>query len=418
MKTIFYKLKNISLGFLTMILNLFFRRDKRIILFGAWMGSKFADNPRFLYQYIWNNKDKYDIKKAVWVTRNRSVYNDMKEMGYCVFMMNSVKSYYYHIKSGIHIICNIHSSGVYNGDIIGELSHGAIKIQLWHGVAIKASGHATNEFKKLSKLNSWNYRLKTHLYSNYWISHFITYAGGWDNPYYLVTSDENARVMKNCFNIKDDKFIMSSYPRWYSNNEFTRGETIIIDELKESRTKYKAIVLYLPTFRDGKDGYNKYIHPLKVEGIEDYIEQNNILWIEKAHNASTLGKINYDLYNYKQLDVDFDVDLVYDFVDLVITDYSSVSSDAIFKGIQTLYFVPDYDDFLTKDRGFVNDFDRYCPGYIVKSKDTLLYNLDMALKDTSFSNDQFNRYEETKKLLFGCKHRDMDDVALEIIKFK
>lgn len=418
MKTVCLKLRNIALGFLTLILNIFIRRDKKILLFGSWMGSKFADNPRFLYQHISQNKDVYGIKEIVWVTRNQMVYDEMKEMGYCVYMMHSIQSYYYHIKAGFHIICNIHSSGVFPGDIIGELSHGAIKVQLWHGVAIKASGHTTNVYKDLVKNMGWVEKIKLFLHSNNFINHYIMYPGGWDSPYYLVTSEENARVMKNCFEIKDEKLIMSSYPRWYPNNEYTRSETIIINKFTEFKKKYKAIILYLPTFRDGIEGYNKYIHPLKVKGILDYIGKNNILWVEKAHNASTFKMSDFSSINQMKLDMNFDIDLVYNYADLVITDYSSVSSDAIFKDIKTLYFVPDYDGFLNRDRGFVNIFELYCPGYIVKNTEKLLYYLDLALFGDYFDEDMKTRYKNTKELLFGYKQRSMNDIVLDILKIE
>ncbi len=54
----------------TLIVNLFIWRNKKVILFGSWMGDKFTDNPRFMFQYLHAHRDEYDIKKLVWVTRN------------------------------------------------------------------------------------------------------------------------------------------------------------------------------------------------------------------------------------------------------------------------------------------------------------------------------------------------------------
>lgn len=57
-------------------------KGKSIVLFGAWFGERIADNPRFLYQHLFDNKEKYGLTHVVWVTRKEEVYQLMDQMGY------------------------------------------------------------------------------------------------------------------------------------------------------------------------------------------------------------------------------------------------------------------------------------------------------------------------------------------------
>jgi len=57
MNGIISRLKNASVNLAVCVYGLFFKRDNKIILVGAWMGEKFADNSRFLFQYLTSHKE-------------------------------------------------------------------------------------------------------------------------------------------------------------------------------------------------------------------------------------------------------------------------------------------------------------------------------------------------------------------------
>ena len=143
------------------LLNLFIWRSKQIWLFGSWMGEKFADNSRFLFQYIDENKKTFGIKKVIWVTKNPDVLNELRLHGYECYLFNSKKSFYYHIKSGVHVICNSSASKRFCNDIRTNLSFGAKKIQLWHGVGIKAVGNLKSS-SRLGKISSFSLFLQRY----------------------------------------------------------------------------------------------------------------------------------------------------------------------------------------------------------------------------------------------------------------
>ena len=89
----------------TIFKNFGIRRDKNVVLIGAWMGLKFADNSRFLFQYLSENVNSLNLKKVIWITRNPEVKKTLDNMGYESFIVGSEESNYWHLKAGIHIVC-------------------------------------------------------------------------------------------------------------------------------------------------------------------------------------------------------------------------------------------------------------------------------------------------------------------------
>lgn len=341
-------IQNALINVLTMILNLFIWRSDKIWLFGAWMGTKFADNPRFLFQYLHENKEKYDIKKVVWVTRDKSLCREISAMGYECYMMHSVHSYYYHIRAKVHVICNMYAkTGSYLGDILGNLSSNAIKIQLWHGVGIKACGGlASNSIKK-------DYRNKT-------ISRILAsplfLPGGWKKKaYFLATSNENKRVAIYDHGYPENNIIIGIYPRLCDCQKNTNYEAEVLLQLQKAKRGGKRIVLNLPTFRE-KDAY---VEPMQIPDFASFLENNDILWIEKKHSADKNRKSFTSGNNIMGLPNWFDVNVLWKHIDLLVSDYSSATSDAIYNKTCTLDYCPDYEDYKTNDRGFVAPYGEY-----------------------------------------------------------
>ena len=118
-RPIYYLFMNI----ITALITIFIRRDKNTMLMGSWYGRRFGGNTRYLFQYLSENKEKYGLKKVIWVTREDTIYSELKKMGYNVYMMKSKESIYYHFKAGIHalnvnISTSTSTSKTVNGDIM------------------------------------------------------------------------------------------------------------------------------------------------------------------------------------------------------------------------------------------------------------------------------------------------------------
>lgn len=384
---------------IVMLFNIFIWRDKGVWLFGSWMGQKFSDNSRYLFQYLHENLEQYSLKKVVWVTNEQSVVEELSLLGYEVYPMKSIKGKYYHLKAGVHVICNSSANRNNQNDIDTYLSFGAIKIQLWHGVGIKAVGYMKNGIDD---------SIKQRIIDGF----LMPYGkpGMWGKSYHLATSRENERVAMLDFHVPQERIIIANYPRLCHCLKLLPEEQGVINGLKKARLTGVKIVLFLPTFRDSSSNY---VYPTSVDGFISFLHNKNILWVQKKHSADR----NLDLKdcdnNILNLDSSFDINCLYDFIDLLITDYSSASSDATFKGVLTLEYCPDYDYYKNEDRGFVSDFEKYHVGHLVKSPDNLINEIEKCLTRTE--NDR-REMQRVKNFLFDDHDEDYDQIVKSILK--
>ena len=397
----------------SVIYNIFKPRDKDVWLFGSWFGDRFSDNSRFLFQYLSDNKEKYGIKRVVWVTRNEELFNEMTLMGYEVYLMDSRESKRVHLTAGVHVICNSVDYGVHAGDILGRYSFKAKKVQLWHGVGIKAAFRWRNDEKKAS----FRQKLKYYLQDSRFCRKFFMYPGDWGNAFYLATSKEVARVRKIGLGLKDSQIITAVYPRFCDTPRLLSKEEEFISHVKDLKKNGKKIILHLPTYRDFEIDEEKNTYLAFSAKLLEWLKKNNVVLIDKPHAAANM--LLEDMETSDELiilDKEFDVNVLYSEIDALITDYSSASSDCIYRRLPVIYYIPDYDSFENGNRGFVNDFELYCPGPVSKDIDELIINLDKVYNGSFFDKDMSERYDRTIDLLFENRKPNMEDVVVSIVK--
>lgn len=385
------------INIIVIILNRFIRRDKNIVLIGSWMGQRFADNSRNLYDYLFRNREELNLKRVIWATDNDALIKEMAGHGYDVIKMHSLAGFYWHLRAGIHVVCNMYAkTGKYHGDIIGELSAGAVKIQLWHGVAVKACHYLvrSNESRTIKD------KVKSILYSKYFLGSSIFSPGFWRNRYQIATSPENARVTELDYGVCKKHIIEANYPRLNDDVYLFKREEEIIDILKEHK-KTKKIVMYCPTFREKKQNDSAYQNPIENKSFCDFLKENDILWVEKRHFASTYKFGNKKNENVFYVDSNFDLSILYRCFDLLITDYSSAASDCIYRNIPVVSFVPDYDDYLNNERGFVADYDSYYPGDKAMDVKQLEDAILQALSADYFTKVRLEEYKNCRSFLFA-----------------
>jgi len=55
-----------------------FPRDQSRWVFGAWNGTKFIDNPKYVFLHVLQNLPKV---KATWITRNKTLAKELRNKG-------------------------------------------------------------------------------------------------------------------------------------------------------------------------------------------------------------------------------------------------------------------------------------------------------------------------------------------------
>ncbi len=384
------------------------KRQNDIILFGAWFGEKFADNSRFLFQYLDKNKKELKLSHVVWVTRNETLCNQLTLMGYEAYMIGSEESTYYHKKAGMHILCNASSDR--NGskpDIQHELSFGAKRVNLWHGVGVvKGVGCDSLEYKRKKELRPLIYKIKEGLEKFKLYRLFVQEKGGWGDFYFLSPTPTTTKQFKRFSYIPEKNFIESLYPRTCSCIEHFSHEKEVITEMN----KYSAVILYLPTFRTGQ---NRFDFTSVANRLQNILLEHNILWIQKAHSASGVGKIGSADKNILSLNHDFDINVLIPHIDILITDYSSAASDARFFRKPVLFYVPDIDDYMNGENGVTEEAEELLSGPKFYDEEQLQLGIVESLKNPNSAKP--DNYEMIRSKYWG-KDKDMKQIWIDICK--
>lgn len=385
------------------------KRNYGIVLFGAWFGERFADTSRYLFQYLSENKTRYGLSHVVWVTRSKVVKEEITSLGYEAYMLDSGESVYFHKTAGTHIICNMADSGeLYAGDIMGHYSYGAKKVNLWHGVmAMKGVASASNEYKSKKKAHPIYCGLQEFLIKHSGIYRsFDNTKGGWGNCFYLSVTPAGTEILRKFFPLPKSHFIETGNPRVCGNVSYTNREKQFMNIIK----KYNKVILYLPTFRDPNSSFD---YSRFAESLQGFFEDKNVLWVQKAHSAASSATYAFEQNgNTVYLSSDFDINTIMQSISLLVTDFSSVAADAMYYYKPIVYYIPDYNEYLSKDRGFVIDPETVMMGpkafTLTELKDSIAYYLN-----SDFVPDI--NYRDTRSKYWG-PDKTMDEIWLDICK--
>lgn len=385
--------------------SLFWKRDDSIILFGSWFGQRFADNSRFLFQFLSEHKEELKLSKVVWVTRNSVICNDIKDLGYEAYLMDSEESIMYHKTAGIHIICNMSNDiSDKSNDILCRYSYGANKINLWHGVmSMKGVANASNEYKKKKEKHKRIYEINEFIYSHSSFYRSFFYGiGGWENCYYLSTTSAGTDILSLFFILPRNHYIEIGNPRVCYSPKVTDKESVIINKLRD----FSLVIVYLPTFRN-----NENVDYFFSFDYEKLLADNNILWIQKTHTASVGHPVNKkSSNNIIQLPSEFDINLIIPYVNVLVTDYSSVAADAMYYYKRLVYYMPDYDEYMKYDRGFIiNPKELICGNCFDNPRDLMSYIISLKnvfeyLPDEKYLNLR-NKYWGEETSMYQIWHK-------------
>lgn len=390
------------------IRSVFWKRRKDTVLFGAWFGDKFADNSRFLFQYLSENKDDFNLKHVVWVTRKEKVLKTLRDMGYECYLMDSQESIRYHKQAFMHIVCNsTANSNEFIPDIDIRYSFGAKRVNLWHGVGVvKGVGCASKEYKQRKENNKVLYALKEFMERFKLYRQFVTHVGGWGDFYFLSPTETDTKQFEKFSYVPRKNFIEALYPRTCPCPKMTDEEKNVLDIMN----KYDKVVMYLPTFRTGN---NKFDFSLVAENLKDTLAEENILWIQKAHSASNTV-LKEEIGNILNLSPDFDINVIMPYITMLITDYSSAASDARFFYKPVLFYVPDLDDYINGDNGVTENAEELLRGPQFFSIDELKDGLIKYINNPNSAKPR--DYDEIRYKYWG-RDMDMDEIWKRILSY-
>lgn len=345
-------------------------RKKNIWIFGNFKG--FIDNPKYLYEYISNNK--ISNLEIYWITRDKSLYNSFTSSNKNVLYYYSLKAVWISFRAGVSFLANGYS------DLNKLAAINSYIVHLWHGTPIKKI--------------YFDAELETKFYSFGKLNKFMTFLAEESTQFlnnkidlFLVSSEFELERMRKAFRISKDVFRITGVPRQDIIGGCENESLGIIDIFAEFNTTKGKNIVYAPTWRDRGWSSNQILH--FQQKFVDFLEEENLYFFIKRHPLTTIKEIeNWNIKECNRIKFignEMDINGIYQFVDIIITDFSSVMFDfGIFKR-PILFFITDLKDYGT-NRGFYDDIVDISNNKINENWEDLLYSLDNIDYSSQFIN--------------------------------
>lgn len=350
-------------------------RSKKIYVFGAWQGKKFADNSKYLFLQAIQDKSI----KAFWITKRRDIFEAMRKKGYPVYMHNSLKGIYYQLRAGYYF------TSERKNDVSAVLVGNATRINLWHGVGLKKILYDVKSKKSLkpkskrrrfwSKVNHYPYR----------------------KEFVLSTSDTMTRIFASAFNKPVEKIWQLGQPR---NDVFFKSELEV--EKLPFLNGNQRMILYMPTHRlAGKTAF-RLSEIMDLAELNQFCAKHNLLFVIKKHFYHREEKENLEAYKHL-LDIsstEYDTQLLLKHASVLISDYSSCYVDYLLLDKPVIFYNFDYQNYVLNDRDLYFDYTDTTPGPKVTDFSGLLNCLENSVsgQDKDYGCDR-----ERVKYIFYSK---------------
>lgn len=359
-------------------------RDEGIWVFGSWFGERYSDNPRYLFEFLSQNKLKFGVNKLIWVTHSDSVYSLLIERGTEVHKINSFLGVYYHLRAKFFV----YDQSI--KDLNTLLARGAVKVNLYHGVPLKKIGYHYKARPKEGEVEKF-------------LRNVLRFNKDKSTSFILAPSDFSANIYKTAFN---QEVIRGPYPR----NMFLCGKieslstNLELQYIKDIKSNGKKIIFYLPTFRDNCD--------LKFFGESNASKNSQTISrlskmgyqvVTKLHFADTSTLNHEKLQNLINLPSELDIYPILKITDILITDYSSVSFDFLYLDKEIVYFPYDLDYYKRNDRGLILDYEIHTSGCKVTDANELLDAI------SKIKHNKIDYSQERKEL----RMKIFDDLSIE-----
>ena len=380
------KMRNLLFRFINVILRLLIPKQDNLVLLTAWLGEKYIDNTKYVYEYLQN----YPQYRAIWMTRSKAIYDSLNCHGLPVCYFNSIRGFWLQLRAKVVF------SSIQFADYNPWLINRCLYIDLGHGHPIKDPGkeHHTEESQLINSL----------------ILEKVNY-------YAIVASNFSKKHYFEVIRIPENHVLISDFARndVFIDQSLRQGKNELIESFRRLGRK---IITYMPTHRSmGKDEMNM-SRILALDSIQKFCEDNNIQFIVKKHFYHRKEHENFDAFsNIIDISSEEDIDpqvLLYQ-SDILITDYSACYIDYLLLNRPIVFFQYDLEAFVRDERSLYMSFDDLKIGPVVKDKN----DLKDALQDIINSpQDQYatNRNIFAKTYFENLKQIDGRKKVVEIMQ--
>ena len=318
------------------------RKDKRIALF--FMTEKYYyDNSKYLFERM---RQKEDFKSILF-TANKALYASLQEKfpGEVVYAW-SLKGLFLFLRTKNVII----SYGISAAPFFPYYLHEKCKyvIYLGHGVPMKKMGLQTDAWQKYAK------RYQIQKYS------------------YMAACSPLEQVIHGAgFNIDMNHVWVSGLPR----NDYLMSATSDEALIKKHPYLNQKVILYAPTWREETQSAEFFpFQDFDSEQLDAFLEKERAYILLRGHKEDIKrddALSRFDISKMKRVlkadqDLFPDVYELLPYVDVLLTDYSSIWIDYLLLDRPIVFIPYDLEEY-KKTKGLFLDFEKNTPGYKANS---------------------------------------------------
>lgn len=338
------------------------RRDPGSVVVIGREDGQFSDNAK--YFFIEGSRARDPRFTVVFVTGDTLTHDALRSRGAEVVLYPSLHAF--RVLLGAGFVAVDSAEWVRGGRY--QLLAGAKRVQLWHGVPLKAIELAALEWK-LARM-TLPLRLLYRAYLGIYARH----------PRYDVVVSTSRFFTGVAFTRSfDAKTVMESgYPR---NDPLAIGhdasalERVNTDEraiarVRQFRNDGHRIVLYAPTFRThGRNPFDGGV--LDYAALQAFAARHRLCIVLKLHPLLSGAQLPDDLSHVIGYEARTDVYPVLRDVDVLVTDYSSIYFDFLLLDRPIVHFAYDLEDYLGRERQLLFEYREMTPGPVARTQEEL-----------------------------------------------
>lgn len=304
-----------------------------------------------------------------------SLETAIKAQGMRVLKHNSWRSFYHLFTSGMMFFSHVPRDAH-----ISVKNKQRVIVGLWHGVAFKniESQMVSVAPEKLALIekNALLYDLMT------------------------ASSQKDKQYLAKSFMVDESIIEVTGLPRYdllkstYPLDEFLNAQKQQLERIKAS----KKLILYAPTFREHCESHLKQISHSEWHTLNDFMIANNSVLGVRPHpyDLKRSPELFESLSNIVWLGQDefTESNLVLQYVDALIVDFSSIWIDYLLLDRPIIGFAKDFEHYRDNERGFAYDFSSTFPDIFVNNITDLISQLELPLSN----GIQTQKYSAAKQL--------------------
>ena len=357
-------------------MNFWVKTDERTILFLAFDGRGFLDNPKAIFDAMITD-EKFGDYHLVWVL------NQLLEIPGRQVIKKKSFAYYYYLSKAKYWVVNQKMPEY----LIKKPEQ--VYLQTWHGTPLKRLAH------DMPDTGLTYYRSKQSYQEM--VTSYDKDSRLWD---YLISPNTfSTEVFASAFQFPTEKIIETGYPR--NDDLINRSE----EEIQKLKVAYnlpqdKKIILYAPTWRDDSYSLKGYTFDLHIDFHKWHhtLGDSYVIIFKPHYLISNQVAIPESLSDFvRTVPATSDINDLYLISDCLVTDYSSVFFDYANLNRPIYFYMPDFDSYKDVLRGFYLDVPDDLPNDICQTEDDLLTAIITGaynVKRLEIFNRRFNNLQD------------------------